>query len=74
MFTVILIAVLVVLLVLLLRWAFFVRVRVGRAPFCPVCREARGKFLGVGERTGRAHYQCAHCGNLFEEDEAEKLS
>ena len=52
MLTPILILILVVLLILLLRWAFFVRVRVGKAPFCPVCREARGKFLGVGERTG----------------------
>ncbi|HEX5416205.1 MAG TPA: hypothetical protein VFZ25_11105 [Chloroflexota bacterium] len=72
MLTPILIAVLVVLLLLLLRWAFFVRVRVGRAPYCPVCREARGKFLGVGEKSGQAHYQCPHCGNVFDESEVEK--
>lgn len=72
MLTPILILILVVLLILLLRWAFFVRVRVGKAPFCPVCREARGKFLGVGERTGKAHYRCPHCGNEFDESDVQK--
>lgn len=70
--TLIVVIVLVALLLLLLRWAFFIRVRVGKAPFCPNCREARGRFLGIGEKTGRAHYQCPHCGNVFEESEVRK--
>jgi transposase-like protein len=66
--TPVLIAVPLVLIILALRWAFFARVGLVHTPFCPICRESRGRFLGVGERSGRRYYRCPHCGNTFEED------
>ena len=72
MLSLILAVVLILLLIIVLRWAFFVRLRVGRAPFCPVCREARGTYLGIGEKSGQAYYRCPHCGNVFEERDAER--
>ncbi|MGH2457363.1 MAG: hypothetical protein ACRDIY_00675 [Chloroflexota bacterium] len=57
-----------VALALLLRWAVFARLRIVRAPFCPVCRETRGRVLGVGERTSHPYFRCPHCGNVFDAD------
>jgi tRNA(Ile2) C34 agmatinyltransferase TiaS len=48
-----------------LRWAFFAHLRIQRAPFCPVCGESRGRFMGVGEQTGQVYFRCPHCGNAF---------
>jgi len=56
------------ILALIVRWAVFVRVAAVRAPFCPVCREARGRVLGVGERTAHPYFRCPHCGNVYEGD------
>jgi rubredoxin len=69
MITSIVIAVPVVLVALVLRWALFVRVRVVHAPYCPVCGESRGRFLGVGESSNQAYLRCPHCGHVFEEGE-----
>lgn len=58
-----------VLLVIFLRWAFFARLKFYHAPFCPGCGESRGRWIGVGERTGHAYFRCPHCGNVFEAPE-----
>jgi hypothetical protein len=58
----------VVLLLVALRWTFFVRLRVAHAPYCPVCRESRGRILGVGEQTSQPYFRCPHCGHVFGED------
>ena len=55
-------------LALLTRWALFIRINVRRAPYCPVCREARGRFMGVGEGSGQPYYRCPHCGNVYAPD------
>ena len=55
----------VLLVVLALRWAFVVRLGVYHAPYCPVCREARGRLLGVGEQTSQPYFRCPHCGHVY---------
>jgi hypothetical protein len=56
------------LLLLVARWALFARVRVYHAPFCPRCRESRGRLLGIGEMTSRPYLRCPHCGYVFDGD------
>lgn len=58
------------ILALILRFAFFVRLSVRHTPFCPVCREARGRLLGVGEQTSHPYFRCPHCGHVYDGDEA----
>lgn len=55
-----------VALVLVLRWAFFVRLGIVHAPYCPVCQESRGQIQGVGEQTNHPYFRCPHCGNVWD--------
>ena len=60
-----------IILVLALRWAFFARLRFYHTPFCPACRESRGRILGVGEETNHPYFRCPHCGHVYDGDDAE---
>lgn len=71
MHTFFLIAILIAL-VAALRWLFFVRIGIYRAPYCPVCGEARGRTIGLGERSGHRYLRCPHCSNQWEVEDEER--